>query len=276
MKVSFQIVHNNSKDIDALLFNAIKEAYENLYYKDLCIEKSDDELKSFYDIKYNFKLKPQNSVTGFEVEVEEVFAENCDLLKNFADKIKNDKDIFALIKFSDETRLKSYLNFYQEIAELEMQLREILSYIFYYEYSENFYNVLEEYEVTFPQEIYKDKEIDTELLKNRLENTFFYLTFDKYITLHKPKEIKNIKDINTILESSDSYENFKDKICKRGIKNKKHLDFLAGIKQDLKPIESVRNAVAHNRKIPSTKLRDYDTTKNHLIKRFQEFWEETE
>jgi len=57
--------------------------------------------------------------------------------------------------------------------------------------------------------------------------------------------------------------------------SQKHLDFLAAIKQDLQTIESVRNAVAHNRTISSTKLGHYKTAKNHLIERFQEFWEET-
>lgn len=45
MKVNFQIVHD-SEDIDEIFFDAMKDAYENLY-----IEKSDDELKSFYYIK---------------------------------------------------------------------------------------------------------------------------------------------------------------------------------------------------------------------------------
>jgi len=262
MKVNFQIVHNY-EDIDAILLDAMKEAYNNLY-----IEKSDDELKQFYEVKYNFPLKNSNSITGFEIKVEEIASENYDtFLEIFADKVKDDKHFFAIIKLHDETRFESYLNFYREIAELEMQLREILSCIFSYEYLEDFYNLLEEYEVKFPKDIPKQEEF-----QERLENQFFYLTFSNYFNLDKPKEIRQVKDINNILESSDSYEDFRNKICYRGIKNEKHLDFLAAIKQDLQTIESVRNAVAHNRTISATKLGHYDTAKEHLFEKFQEFW----
>jgi hypothetical protein len=266
MKVNFQIVHD-SENIDEMLFDAMKEAYENLY-----IEKSDDVLKSFYEIKYDFQLRNSKSIAGFEIEVEEISAEDYDtFLKNIAGKIKDDEHIFALVKFHDETRFESYLNYFREIAELEMQLREILSCIFYYEYSEDFYNLLEEYEVNFPKDTPQQ-----EVLQERLENQFFYLTFSNYLTLDKPKEIRQAKDINTILESSDSYEDFRNKICNRGIKDEKHLDFLAAIKQDLQTIESVRNAVAHNRAISSTKLGHYETATGHLLEKFQEYWIDSE
>jgi hypothetical protein len=266
MKVTFQAVHN-AENIDAIIFDGIKSAYENIY-----IEKSDDEVKSLYEIKYNLPLRNSKSIAGFEIEVEEISAEDHDtFLEYFTGKIKEDENCYALIKFHDETRFESYLNFYREIAELEMHLREILSYIFYYEYSEDFYNLLDEYEVNFPKDTPKQDK-----LQERLENQFFYLTFSNYLTFDKPKEIRQVKDINAILESSDSYEEFKDKICNRGIKSEKHLDFLAAIKQDLQTIESVRNSVAHNRTISSTKLSHYETARNHLIERFNEFWEETD
>jgi hypothetical protein len=265
MKVTFQIVHD-SENIDGAIFDALINAYENLY-----IEKSDDELKALYEIKYNLALRNTKSIAGFEIEVEEISAEDYDtFLEYFTGRIKEDENSYALIKFHDETRFASYLNFYREIAELEMQLREILSCIFYYEYSEDIYNLLDEYEVNFPKDTPQQEE-----LQERLENQFFYLTFSNYLSLVKPKEIRQVRDISTILENSDSYEEFRDKICNRGIKNEKHLGFLAAIKQDLPTIESVRNSVAHNRIISSTKLGNYETAKNHLLERFREFWEET-
>jgi len=264
MRVTFQILHN-SANIETNIFYAIKYAYENLY-----IEKLDDELKSLYEIKYNLTLRNSKYIAGFEIEVEEISSEDYDtFLEYFTDRIKENEHCYALLKFHDETRFETYLNYYREIAELEMQLREILSCIFYYEYSEDFYNLLEEYEVNFPKDTPQQEE-----LQERLENQFFYLTFSNYLSLDKPKEIRQVKDINTVLESSDSYEEFRDKICNRGIKNEKHLDFLAAIKQDLQTIESVRNSVAHNRTISSAKLGHYETARNHLLERFQEFWEE--
>lgn len=265
MKVNFQIVHD-SEDINAILIEAIRDAYENLY-----IEKTDDELKFLYEVKYNLDLKYSKYVTGFEIEVDEIPSEDYEVfLENYAGKIQEDKHVYALIKFHDETRFETYLNYYREIAEIEMQLREILSYIFYYEYSEDFYNLFEEYEVKSLKDTPKEEE-----LKTRLENQFFYLTFRNYLALDKPKEIRLIRDINTILENSDSYDDFRDKICNRGIKNEKHLEFLAAIKQDLQTIEGVRNSVAHNRTIPGTKLGHFETAKDELNQNFKEFWAET-
>ncbi len=262
MKVTFQIVHN-VENIDDAIFNAIKTAYENLY-----AEKSDEELKSLYEVKYNTPLKKCKFIAGLEIEIEEIPAEDYDsFLRYFAD-IKEDEHIFALLKFHDETRLETYLDYYRQIAELEMKLREILSCIFYYEYSEDFYNVLEEYEVSFPKDAPREQD-----LKERLENQFFYLTFSNYVALEKPKQIRQVRDISVILESSHSYVEFKDKVCKRGIKNEKHLEFLAIMKQNLDTIESVRNSVAHNRTISDKKLGYYDTAKQHLLDAFHEFWE---
>jgi hypothetical protein len=262
MKITFQIVHN-SENIDDAIFNAIKTAYENLYS-----EKSDEELKSLYEVKYNVPLRNSKSIAGFEIEVEEIPTENYDSFLGYFTDIKEDEHICALLKFHDETRFETYLNYYKEIAELEMQLREILSYIFYYEYSEDYYNLLGECEVKIPKDIPQQEE-----LQKRLENQFFYLTFNSYLSLDRLKEIK-VDYINSMLKDSDSYEDFRDKICNRGIKNEKHMEFLADIKENLQTIESVRNSVAHNRTISDNKLVHYDIARKRLLERFQEFWVE--
>ncbi len=277
MKVFFQIVHN-SENIESIIFDSMKEAYSNLY-----IEKSDDEVNDLFEIKYNLQLKNSRLISGFEIEVEELTDDEKELISekidtflgSFTGKIRESQHIFAIIKLHDETRFETYLNFYKEIACLEMRLREILSFIFYYEYSDDLYNLLEEYEVNINKGNLKQEELQQEL-QERLENEFFYLNFSHYLKLDKPKEIRHVKDISSILESSDSYEAFKNKVCNRGIKNEKHLEFLAAIKQDLETVEGVRNAIAHNRTISNTKLGHYETAKEHLIQSFQEFWEENE
>ncbi len=265
MKVNFQLLHD-SDDFDAIIFDALKSALESLY-----IEKSDDEIKLLYENKYNLSLLNSKWIAGFEVEANDISLDDHEaFLENYVNKMKEDGHVFALIKFHDEIRFKTYLNYYREIAKVEMHLREILSCIFYYEYSDDFYSLLEEYEINFPKDTPPQ-----EGLQERLENQFFYLTFSNYFTLDRPKEIRHVKDMNAILESSDSYEGFRDRICNRGIKNEKHRDFLAAIKQDLQTIESVRNAVAHNRTISPKNLGHYETARDHLIERFKVFWDDT-
>lgn len=266
MKITFQFIHD-SEDINANLLDAVKEAIRNLYDN-----LSDDEIIPFYNLKYNLPLRNSKSIAGCEIDLEELQSEDYDeFLDIFASSIKDDEHVFALIKFNDETRFESYLNYYREIAELEMQLREILSCIFYYEYSDDFYDLLEEYDVKLPKNT-----PDEEILQDRLENQFFYMTFSNYLVLDKPKEFRHIKDMKSILEISDSYDDFKIKILNRGIKNEKHLDFLAAIKENLDTIEHVRNSVAHNRTISSNSLGYYESAKSHLNESFREFWVETE
>ncbi|MDP3003326.1 MAG: Abi family protein [Bacteroidales bacterium] len=161
-----------------------------------------------------------------------------------------------------------HIDLYKEIAHLEMQLREIFTYIFYKEYPDTPFNVLSNYLVRQLKDIPNEEEF-----KNRMENEFFYLVFSDYISLEKPKEISNIKDISTLLESSDSFETFKEKITKRGITNERHQDFLASLKNNLDTIEKVRNSVAHNRTISERAFGHYEVAKNKLNESFKEFWE---
>lgn len=266
MIVNFQIIYSEG-DISNILNSAIIDAYSNQY-----LEVTEEEIEYSYIIKYEYALRNHNYIVGIEIDIENILQEelSTDLfLESLFDYLLDERNIITLIKFHDETRFETYIDYYKEIAEIEMRLREILSCIFYYEYSEEIDNLLFEYRVRFPKNM-----PDNDLLRKRLENEFFYLTFSNYLNLDKPKKVNNAKDISLILESSSSFEVFKDNLCNRGIKNEKHLEFLAAINQDLTTIEGVRNAVAHNRTISSRKLGHYNTAKQHLINIFNKFWDE--
>lgn len=262
MHISFQTIHTSNK-FDDIIFDALKSSYENLY-----IEKEDEELLQLLELKYAYSLNESQFITGFNIIIDVVSPEDFDVfIDSFTNTIQDCDKVIAFIKLHDETRFRSYLKFYKTIASIEMQLREILTYIFYYEYSEDFYDLLHEYNVRFPKDT-----PDGSTLRERLENQFFYLSFSDYLRLEKPKKIQNIKDINSKLENSDSFEEFKQKVCDRGIKNEKHLDFLAAIKRDMKTMTIIRNAVAHNRTISTNKLAHFDTAKDHLLEHFKNFW----
>lgn len=262
-RITFQIIHK-SEQVSDFLKQSLKEAYDEFY-----IEKNDTEIIDLISIKYLTSLKPNKFLTGFYIIIEGVESNNFEtFLETFINTIKENEDVSSLIKLTDETRFLQYIELYKEIAHLEMQLREILTYIFYKEYPESPFSVLGDYPIKPLKEAPNDEDF-----KNRMENEFFYLLFSDYISLEKPKEISNIKDISNILENSESFESFKEKITKRGISNERHQDFLASLKSNLDTIEKVRNSVAHNRTISERAFGHYEAAKNKLNESFNEFWD---
>lgn len=261
-KISFQLIHQE-EIYNEIIEKSLKESYEEFY-----LEKSETEIEELLSYKYTTNLHENKFLTGFTISIDDIDVNNYEtFIDNFVRTIKENENTVSLIKLSDETRFTQYVNLYKEIAHIEMQLREILTYIFYKEYPDTPFNVLGDY----PVKLLKDLPSSDEF-KNRMENEFFYLVFSDYISLEKPKEISNIKDLNVLLESSDSFENFKEKITKRGISNERHQDFLASLKSNLDTIEKVRNSVAHNRTISERPFGHYESAKTKLVESFSEFW----
>ena len=75
----------------------------------------------------------------------------------------------------------------------------------------------------------------------------------------------------------NDYDELRRNIQYRGIIKEKYQDFLAKIKQNLEPIENLRNCIAHNRSIPKSDnykaITDYDRAKELLDESIESFWE---
>ena len=75
-----------------------------------------------------------------------------------------------------------------------------------------------------------------------------------------------------------TFEDFKNKISNRAIKENRHIDFLLSIKNKLKPLEDMRNAIMHIRNLSNNVIANYEkaiTDNNgdkgvHSI--IEEFW----
>jgi len=81
--------------------------------------------------------------------------------------------------------------------------------------------------------------------------------------------------IGIILDSND-YEDLEKRILERGIRKERYKDFLAEIKQDLKPIEDLRNCIAHSRSIERNDnykmIVDYANARDRLKQSIVDFW----
>ena len=169
------------------------------------------------------------------------------LIEGFITRLKAINGYLRLVKLTDDFRVKKYLSYFNEIAEIEMKIREVFSYIFYNRYTHEEVDELNEYTVKYPAE--KPKKED---FIERMENPFFYFTFNGYKDYFLeprdiPFDIKDFKDLIFKIKTSIDLEKLKEVLEVKGIIIPKHIDFILGIKEDLTSIEKLRNCVAHNR-----------------------------
>ncbi len=224
----------------------------------------------FVSILLNKPLQTGIYFTSFEIDVDTTqydFNKYEDFLEGFKTRLKATEGFHKLLKFVDEIRAEQYVKYYLELADLEMKIREVFSYIFYSKYKVTGNDLFEEFDAkTAGVEEPKPDE-----LEKRLENKFFYLTFSSYLKFEKPKDLQ-VKELIPLIQTKEQYEELRSHLNSRGIIVEHHVDFLQAVKTILDPIESVRNCVAHNRQIPSRTEANYARASAELRRFIQEFW----
>jgi hypothetical protein len=288
MKVDFQIIHSfKSRELKERLLFLLKETIDESTTTSIEIEKKPRKIEDWLifkwiEIKYNY---PSNDkyFAGFSLHIDgfslvEGFGTNIEefkkLTEEFGQKLQSNSDIDLVIKYNDEVMATKYQEYSKEIFNLEMELREVINFIFLDTYKEDYYNLLKDIDVT-TQPLDKNNKPDENYFKAHFENELFFLNFSGYIKIN---ELKNLKDPDLIemIKASNFYDEMKQKLLNRGIREEKYQDFLAGIKQDLDPIEKVRNCIAHNRSIPKSDnnkmIVDYENAKDRLKQSIYDFW----
>ncbi|MBD3583919.1 hypothetical protein [Flavobacterium selenitireducens] len=269
MKISFQIVHNYQAEPLKVIGNALHLTLQD----DLYIEIDLRTTLYFLKINLNRILTSNERLLYFDIEIDTSaydLTKYDEFIEGFISRLKSEVGFIRAVKFIDEIRSLDYLSYYKEIAEIEMKIREIFSFIFYNKYKAIEVDSLEEYEVKYPAEKPTNKEFE-----DRNENPFFYFTFTGYYQFDKPKEVP-IKDIIPLIQTNEQYEELRNYLNLRGILEERHIDFLKKIREKLSSIESVRNCIAHNRAIPNRAVANYDKTKPEILNFIEDFWiEET-
>jgi len=173
------------------------------------------------------------------------------------------------LKFQDVAARAEQTKFSEEIYEIEMALREILSFIFLHAYTDEPLVFLKRTAVkTTP----KDEAPSPEVLQQRHENQLFHILFNEYALLNFPAETKLTNLLELIREKS-SFEALRQALDHLPIQCDDHAGFIAGLQKLLDPIERVRNCVAHHRAIPKGTLDNYPQARDDLRGAIYEFWE---
>src|SRR3989344_2221628 len=241
--VDFQILFNKEMNFKEELENILSTISENPESK---IKK--DDFNNLLNIKYIKKLSNSKFLVGFKINIwYSVLSQD---IKLFCEYLNDNENCDFVIKFGDKYLFNSLQEYYKEIFFIEMQLREIFSYIFISTYETDCFSFLE-FQRQKINPLYKGVKEDKipNFLKNKYQNEFFYLTFSQYRQLKLPDIIKSETLIN-LLTDNKTFDGLKKNIQKLGVLNPKKnefLEFLNRISENLESVETIRNCVAHNR-----------------------------
>ena len=276
MKVNFQIIHSlgDNLNLKENLLSFLKETFDESTTLEIEIEEKPDNIEewpifNWVEIKYNYFTENNKYIAGFNIEIPEG---NIDIISEFGQKLQDDDNVYLVLKYSDEVMQSEHQIYSKEIFDLEMKLREIISFIFLDTYKKDFYNLVKDIDLK-TQPLNGNNRSNEEYFKKHFENEFFFLLFSDYRRINNLKELKK-SDIIEMIMSSNKFDDLKQKIQSRGIVKEKYQDFLAGIKENLDPIENLRNCIAHNRSFTDKVIINYVKIKRNLERAIDEFWDE--
>jgi len=247
--IKIQIHHKEPltvKKLATILYDEIGEEY------DLMIEDIED-----YFTFLSCTFLPNGtfiSVVEFNLpELETREASVKGIVFSFLQSVALIDGIINITKMNDSILQEMALKYYEQIIELEMDMRDVLTYIITYSSK----TINEEFFKTFG--IIKSERLDNANIKENFENGLFYIYFNHYASFTKPQKLKAEKIAEFLQEPHiSSFEKLKTKLQDRGLNEDRHIDFIASIKDKLNPVEKMRNAIMHIRNISDNTIRNFE------------------
>jgi len=269
VSVSYQVVFNGKYDFKEEIKELLKSAFEQNYDN-----FSEEELDSYIEINYEKQIDDDKYIIGFGINFDEIGTEVTKIIKDFSENLKDSEEIILVLKFYDSDLLNFLSDIYKELFKIEMKLREIISLIFIDTYKSGDH-LLKDISLKprfgGKNNLQKDENQRKEYLNKRYENEFFYILFSDYARLTEVRDLKH-DDLYFITEVSSNFEEFKENILNRGIKEESYLAFLNNIKPVLsEKIENIRNCIAHNRMLDTNDLENYEKYFEEINKQIDNF-----
>lgn len=165
--------------------------------------------------------------------------------------------VYHVVKFEDPVLRLELAQRAEEIFALEMKLRRVLTFIYLHAYQNGDpYNLLEDESV---QPMAKDKP-EREQMRAAVENQFFHLTFAQYIGLNKRPPLQ-VGHLLSMVRDSASYDAFRDEVSRTPVAYEEDASLLAGLRERMQAVETMRNCVAHNRRPTRGVVQNYDNVR---------------
>lgn len=195
------------------------------------------------------------------------------VVEEFTALLPETAPIYHAVKFSDPLLRAELLKRAEEIFNLEMKLRRVITLIYLHANQEGDpYDLLCDESV---QPMAKEKP-KPEQMKAASENQFFHLTFGQYVSLNQRPEFKQVAALLEIIRDAATYEHFRTELNRPPIQHEDDAVLLAGLKERMDAIETMRNCVAHNRHPSRRVTENYENARpllNQMLDSYLLRWE---
>lgn len=252
-RVKIQINHTKNLNKSVLashLYDEIGEEYD----------LSEDDIESYFEIENCYKLPNDSFITIFTIDFPELALRDLepkDIVKSYLDTLKSLDEVTSIVKLQDDFLQEIANNYFNKLFAIEMELRNVLTYILTYDEKPIEKGTFKEFGVLLA-EAFENKNV-----ADNYENGLYYILFNHYASFGEPKQLK-AEQISEILQevSLSDFQKFKNRLQKRYISELRHKEFLFSIMQKLKPLEDMRNSVMHIRNLSDTKMANFDKAVN--------------
>ncbi|MCK5051950.1 MAG: hypothetical protein KAS53_09525 [Candidatus Cloacimonetes bacterium] len=246
--IKIQINHQaiiTKEELALVLYNEIGEEYD----------LSEEDVEALFSIENILLLPNDTFTTNFKIELPEIELRDIEpqeIIFSYLNNLESGENILSIVKTNDSILQDVSLKYYKEVIELEMEMRNVLTYILAYD-TKNIENQL------FSDfGINNSEKIDFEKVKEKYENGLFYIYFNHYANFTEPQKLKANQIVELLQNPSImTFDDFKEKINNRAINETRHTDFLLSIKTKLLPLEKMRNAIMHIRNLSKKTIDNY-------------------
>ena len=257
MTFEFVIVYQQEEDVNIqdILFERLRVVLsDNLNVID------DDETFRMLTIKFERQGDPITDETGITrcrtvigctLELPDETTSIRTVVDEFADALAA-APIDHVVKFEDPLLRQELAARAEELFALEMKLRRVITVIYLNAYTDEPYNLLRE-ETERPIQLPQETQ-----MRVAVENEFFFLTFGQYVNLNRRPDLRHLPVLANLIRSTDSYDAFRRELLRQPVEDEDDAVFLAGLRERMNSIDTMRNCVAHSRR-PSQRV-----TENYL------------
>jgi len=233
------------KDLSYSLYDEIGEEY-NL---------NEDEIQELINLESSLILPNNTFASNFNIELPLLESRDIkpqEIFLSYLKTIESNESILSITKTCDSVLYELAMKFYKEIIDIEMEMRNVLTYILAYDERPIEKQLFQDFKIL------KSETVDFDGVKEKYENGLFYIYFNHYAQFTEPQKLKADQIIELLQNPTIStFEDFKNKIHNREINETRHTDFLLSLKAKLKPLENMRNAIMHIRNLSKTTIENY-------------------
>ena len=273
--LSMLVMTRGEVDLFAELVECVRNAYGDEYTE----PPEDAQLRAMLAVPWSRVLTgdaactlhrvtftPDSGEDGDDAGTDELIRDFCKEVRDLAgDAIPG---ISHVARFHSPAQLRHHEGLYRDIYEIEMRLREVLTFIFLDKSPARPYGFLDGNAI----KLQGDKSNQSpEYLKAHDENQLFHILFDDYDDLNQ-NPVAKPTDLLPLIRTSISFDKLREAVSEAPIKPGKHADFLLALSELVPTIEAVRNAIAHNRDLSIRARENYDLVRPRLNKAIDDFW----